>query len=150
MLGGVSRPAPRSDGPALARAAALFRALSSPVRLIAVSELAAGPRCVHELLGAMARAGRPVSQPLLSQHLRVLRDVGLVTTTRQANEVTYALADDHAARIVRDTLARSAPAPGGSTRALDQLVSAMPVQEASSVSKVPPPGGPPHVADGNR
>lgn len=54
-------------------------------------------------------AGRGVSQPLLSHHLKVLRDVGVVSTTRRATEVTYQLVDDHVAHIVSDAIRRSRP-----------------------------------------
>ena len=89
---------------AVAGAVELFKALSSPVRLAAIVELAAGPHCVHELSSALAAGGRPVSQPLLSQHLKVLREVGLVSATRRATEVTYELIDEHVAHIVTDAI----------------------------------------------
>jgi ArsR family transcriptional regulator, zinc-responsive transcriptional repressor len=82
----------------------LLKALASPVRLAAVDELCKGPRCVHELQAALKNAGREVSQPLLSQHLKVLRDAGLVTTTRRGTEITYQLADAHVGHIVNDTI----------------------------------------------
>jgi ArsR family transcriptional regulator, zinc-responsive transcriptional repressor len=91
----------------LSGAVELFKALASPVRLAAIIELAAGPRCVHEISDALAAAGREVSQPLLSQHLKVLREVGLVSTTRRATEVTYQLIDDHVAHIVTDAVRHS-------------------------------------------
>jgi DNA-binding transcriptional ArsR family regulator len=34
-----------------------------------------------------------VAQPKMSRHLRILRDLGLVYTTRQGTTITYALAD---------------------------------------------------------
>ena len=68
---------------ALAAAVGLLKALASPIRLATVVELCEGPRCVHELQESLQTAGRTVSQPLLSQHLKVLREAGLVTTTRR-------------------------------------------------------------------
>lgn len=100
----VASAASQLEESELTRAAELFRALSSPIRLLVVLELTAGPRCVHELSEAMRPSGREVSQPLLSQHLRVLREVGLVSTTRRATEVTYQLVEDHTGRIVRDAI----------------------------------------------
>ncbi len=88
----------------LAGAADLLKALASPVRLAAVVELCEGPRCVHELQTALETSGRQVSQPRLSQHLKVLRDAGLVTTTRRGAEITYQLADAHVGHIVNDTI----------------------------------------------
>lgn len=88
----------------LAGAVDLLKALASPVRLATVVELCEGPRCVHELQTALDKGGRDVSQPLLSQHLKVLRDAGLVTTTRRGTEITYELADAHVGHIVNDTI----------------------------------------------
>ena len=92
---------------ALAGAADLLKALASPVRLAAVVELSDGPRCVHEIQSALKATGRQVSQPLLSQHLRVLRDAGLVMTTRRGTEITYQLADAHVGHIVNDAIRHS-------------------------------------------
>ena len=88
----------------LAGAVDLLKALASPVRLATVVELCKGPHCVHELQLALEKGGREVSQPLLSQHLRVLRDAGLVTTTRRGTEIAYELADAHVGHIVNDTI----------------------------------------------
>lgn len=77
----------------------LLKALAAPVRLAVVEELARSPRCVHELVEVLE-----VSQPLVSQHLRVLRGAGLVTTGRRGREVEYALADEHVVHVVLDVL----------------------------------------------
>jgi DNA-binding transcriptional ArsR family regulator len=74
--------------------------------LAIVLELAASPRCVHELV---ERVG--VSQSLASQHLRVLRTTGLVTGTRRGKETVYSLADEHVAHIARDALTHGAEPP---------------------------------------
>lgn len=92
---------------ALQGAVDLLKALASPVRLAALVELSGGPRCVHELQSAVEGTGREVSQPLLSQHLRVLRTAGLVTTTRRGTEITYQLADAHVGHIVNDAIRHS-------------------------------------------
>jgi DNA-binding transcriptional ArsR family regulator len=75
----------------------LFRTLSSPVRVALVSLLTDGEMCVHELVDAL---GLP--QPLVSQHLRILREADLVTRTRRGREVAYVLSDDHVSHIVSD------------------------------------------------
>jgi ArsR family transcriptional regulator len=54
-----------------------FRALSDPLRLAIVDELRAGPLCGREL-----RERLQLSAPLLSHHLRVLRNAGLVQCER--------------------------------------------------------------------
>jgi ArsR family transcriptional regulator, zinc-responsive transcriptional repressor len=91
----------------LAGAVDLLKALASPVRLAAIVELGQGPRCVHELKTTLEASGRGVSQPLLSQHLKVLRGAGLVVTTRRGTEITYQLADNHVGHIVDDAIRHS-------------------------------------------
>ncbi len=104
----------------LAGAVDLLKALASTTRLATVVELGEGPRCVHELQTSLEAAGRPVSQPLLSQHLKVLREAGLVTTTRRGTEITYQLADAHVGHIVNDAIGHTQedyprPTPTSST-----------------------------------
>jgi ArsR family transcriptional regulator, zinc-responsive transcriptional repressor len=79
------------------RAADLFKALSNPLRVAIVDELARGPRCVHDLVDLLG-----VQQPLVSQHLRVLRSARLVAAERRGRESAYVLEDDHVAHIVAD------------------------------------------------
>ena len=77
----------------------MLKALASPLRLAVVVELGQGPRCVHELVEALE-----VAQPLVSQHLRVLRDARLVAGERRGREIVYSLQDDHVAHIVGDAV----------------------------------------------
>lgn len=92
-------PAPVAvDGP-LDAAADLLRALASPHRLAIVRHLDGGARCVHELVDALG-----VSQPLVSQHLRVLRASHVVRAERRGREIAYSLADHHVAHIVHDAV----------------------------------------------
>jgi ArsR family transcriptional regulator, zinc-responsive transcriptional repressor len=83
----------------LDRAAALLKALAHPLRLHLLQELASGPRCVHELVEATGS-----SQPLVSQHLRVLRGADVLVTERRGREIAYSLADTHIAHIVLDAI----------------------------------------------
>lgn len=94
-------------GDALTGAVELLKALASPVRLATIVELSEEPCCVHELQTSLGASGREISQPLLSQHLKVLRDAGLVTTTRRGTEITYQLADAHVGHIVNDAIRHS-------------------------------------------
>jgi DNA-binding transcriptional ArsR family regulator len=80
----------------------LFKALSSPIRLAIVELLAVEPRFVHQLVELTG-----LTQPHVSQHLRVLRHAGVVRGVRQNREIAYALRDEHVAHIVRDALAHS-------------------------------------------
>ncbi|WP_327287474.1 ArsR/SmtB family transcription factor [Streptomyces sp. NBC_01198] len=84
---------------ALQAATELLKSLASPVRLGIVSELAEGGKRVHELVTALG-----VSQPLVSQHLRVLRSAHIVTARREAREIEYTLTDGHVAHIVLDAI----------------------------------------------
>src|ERR1700758_1084787 len=59
----------------LAPAAALFRSLGDPARLMIVRRLAAGPARVTDLT-----AGLGLAQSTVSKHLACLRDCGLVAS----------------------------------------------------------------------
>ena len=84
-------------------ASELLTALASPVRLSIVAQLDEhGSRCVHQLVDALG-----VPQPLVSQHLRVLRSAGLVVGARRHREVDYRLVDGHVAHIVQAALAHA-------------------------------------------
>lgn len=80
-------------------AADLLRALANPHRVAIVVELADTERCVHELVDAVG-----INQPLVSQHLRVLRAARLVEGRRRGREIAYCLADEHVAHIVQDAV----------------------------------------------
>ncbi|MBX7455519.1 metalloregulator ArsR/SmtB family transcription factor [Mycolicibacterium sp. 3033] len=81
--------------PVLDTAGDLLRALAAPVRIAIVLQLREHPRCVHELVDAL-----DVPQPLVSQHLRILKAAGVVAGERSGREVLYRLVDDHLAEIV--------------------------------------------------
>ncbi|MBO1752829.1 helix-turn-helix transcriptional regulator [Actinotalea sp. BY-33] len=80
----------------------LFGVLASPIRVAIIDQLSLGERRVGELVEALE-----VSQPLVSQHLRVLRTAHLVVGVRRGREVAYSLSDEHVAHIVRDALAHA-------------------------------------------
>lgn len=92
--------APGGDLKACEAAAEVFKALSTPARLLILRRLADAPACVHELVEEL-----DLSQPLVSQHMKVLRQVHLVHGTRRGRETAYALADRHVAHIVADAIA---------------------------------------------
>lgn len=77
--------------------ASLFRKLASPIRLAIIMQLADQAKCVHELVEELDQ-----SQPLISQHLRILREANLVVAGRRGREMVYSLTDDHVAHIVQD------------------------------------------------
>ncbi|GAA4818404.1 MULTISPECIES: ArsR/SmtB family transcription factor [Tomitella] len=93
------RSAEAPDAALLDAAGALLRALSAPARMAIVLRLRENDCCVHDLVDAL---GLP--QPLVSQHLRVLKSSGVVTGERAGREVRYHLMDEHLAHIVTDAL----------------------------------------------
>src|SRR3954451_4683814 len=75
--------------------AQVFKALGDPVRLRILSIVAShagGEACVCDITGAFE-----VSQPTISHHLKVLKEVGLLVSERRASWVYY--------RLVPETLA---------------------------------------------
>lgn len=80
----------------------LLRVLSAPVRLAIITRLAEGSAPVHALTEVLG-----LSQPLVSQHLRVLRAARLITVTAHGRERVYALADEHVGHIVADAVRHS-------------------------------------------
>ena len=96
-VAGAVRPAAT-----LVAAGDLLRALAAPVRIAIVLQLLEGSRCVHDLVDAIG-----VAQPLVSQHLRILKAAGVVHGERQGREVEYSLVDDHLAHIVVDAVAHA-------------------------------------------
>ena len=93
-----------------ASAGELLRALAAPLRIAIVTELGSGRRCVHELVESLS-----APQPLVSQHLRVLRAAGVVTGSRRGRETEYSLTDDHIAHIVADAVAHAGEATSTAT-----------------------------------
>lgn len=63
-----------------------FSALGDDTRRAIFEKLAAGPRAVRELADEV-----PVSRPAVSQHLKVLKQAGLVTDRKQGTRRLYAL-----------------------------------------------------------
>jgi len=78
------------------RLAALFKGMGHPTRLRILEKIVAGEFCVSELGGDLDRR-----QANISQHLAILRDRGLVTSTRKGRIVCYRLADRRIAKVIR-------------------------------------------------
>jgi len=68
------------------RAAAVFRALGNPARVRIVSELARRKACVTDLLEVL-----PLAQSTVSQHLKVLREAGLISGEVDGPNACYCL-----------------------------------------------------------
>src|SRR5258708_35750132 len=106
--------APPSDLPSrdvLDTAGDLLRALAAPVRIAIVLQLRESSRCVHELVDALG-----VPQPLVSQHLRILKSAGVVAGERTGREVHYRLVDHHLAEIGLAAVPHAGDNPGAGPR----------------------------------
>lgn len=77
---------------------AAWTALADGTRRAIVMELAAGERTVGELTDAL-----PISQPAVSQHLKVLKQVGMVTDRADGTRRRYRL-NEHGVTALRDQL----------------------------------------------
>ena len=69
-------------------------ALADATRMAIFQELSDGPLAVNELAQRM-----PVSRPAVSQHLKVLKDAGLVTDSRAGTRRYYKLNPEGVARL---------------------------------------------------
>ena len=81
-------------------------ALSDPTRILILYALSGNDLNVTELTNDLG-----IPQPTTSRHLKVLRDRGLVNTTRQGTTITYHLSDkrliqalDLLRSVMRDSL----------------------------------------------
>lgn len=90
--------------------ARLQRALCEPARLQIIEALADGPLCVTDLALAIGRAPAATSQ-----HLRVLRDLQLVSGSRRGTAIYYSLKPGAATQLERvlSSLAALPQASGG-------------------------------------
>jgi len=83
----MTSPAAVVERVELAPAAALFRSLGDPARLVIVRRLAVGPARVTDLTAALGLA-----QSTVSKHLACLRDCGLVTSEPAGRASVFRLA----------------------------------------------------------
>ena len=68
--------------------AQMCQGVADPTRILILYSLDESPCHVTDLAELLG-----VSQPTISRHLKILRDRGLVTATREGNAVRYALRD---------------------------------------------------------
>ncbi|HUB20175.1 MAG TPA: metalloregulator ArsR/SmtB family transcription factor [Acidobacteriaceae bacterium] len=71
-----------------------LEALGDATRMAILQKLAAGPLAVNELASTL-----PVTRPAVSQHLKVLKEAGLVTDTRAGTRRLYQLNPEGVARL---------------------------------------------------
>ncbi len=72
----------------------MLTAVADPVRWTVLQRLADADSCVCDLQEHI-----PIASNLLSYHLKVLREAGLVTTSRRGRWIDYSLAPDALDRL---------------------------------------------------
>jgi DNA-binding transcriptional ArsR family regulator len=84
----------------MANRSAVFAALADPTRRQVLERLSTGGRSVGEIA-----AGLPVSRPAVSQHLKVLKEAGLVSDEAEGTRRVYRI-DPHGLAEARAWLDR--------------------------------------------
>jgi len=99
--GGQRRDAPaaRLDADSAAAVAETLQALVAPSRLLILSQLRQGPATVSELTASLE-----LEQSAISHQLRLLRIMGLISSTRSGRNVTYTLFDHHVAALLDEAV----------------------------------------------
>ncbi len=80
----------------LSEEAALFRALADPARVAILATLA---RSEHEVCVCDFTTGLDLNQSTVSHHLKILKDVGLLSSVRRGTWGYYSLARDAHVRL---------------------------------------------------
>jgi DNA-binding transcriptional ArsR family regulator len=75
--------------------AKIFNALSDPVRLEIIEFLREGEKCVCEIIPHVN-----LIQPLVSRHLKILKDCGLVKDRKDGNRRLYSVTDPRIFEVV--------------------------------------------------
>jgi len=96
---GLDRPVARLDAQGAAAVATTLQALATPSRLLILTELRQGPLPVTELAEAVG-----MEQSAVSHQLRLLRNLGLVSGTRQGRSIVYRLYDNHVAQLLDEAV----------------------------------------------
>lgn len=90
------------DQPSAAKVAETLQALATPSRLRILAKLRGGPLPVSELAEAVEMESSAVSH-----QLRLLRNLGLVTGTREGRSIIYSLYDSHVAQLLDEAVYHS-------------------------------------------
>jgi ArsR family transcriptional regulator, cadmium/lead-responsive transcriptional repressor len=86
--------------------ARFLKCISEPTRLCIIKLLSNGEKCVNDIVGATG-----ISQPLVSHHLKALKNCGIVISQPRAQKIFYRLADMRIAGLVleSETLLKDVP-----------------------------------------
>ena len=79
-----------------------MQALATPSRVRILGRLGVGPCSVGELAHELA-----LSQPAVSQQLRILRHLGLVVGAREGRQVIYRLQDEHVRSLLSEAISHT-------------------------------------------
>ncbi len=77
--------------------AKIFKALSDPVRLDILDFLRDREKCVCEIIPHVK-----LIQPLVSRHLKILKDCGIVRYRKDGNRRLYSITDQQIFKIIDD------------------------------------------------
>ena len=75
----------------------VFHALSDPIRLEIISCLRDGEKCVCEIVLHLN-----LIQPLVSRHLKILKDTGIVRYRKDGTKRMYSIVDPRIHNVVND------------------------------------------------
>lgn len=73
----------------------VFYALSDPIRLEIISYLRGGEKCVCEIVPHLN-----LVQPLVSRHLKILKDVGILRVRKEGTKRMYSIVDPRIHNVV--------------------------------------------------
>jgi len=117
----LSSPAARD---LLRRHAEVFKALGNEQRAAIICALSDGEMAVSEIAQALG-----LEVPNVSQHLRVLRESGVLEDRRDGKYVYYSMANPkflEACRLIRDAMIEQSEAEGGSVSDAKEMIFADP------------------------
>ena len=75
--------------------AKIFKALSDPVRLDILDFLRDGEKCVCKIVPHVK-----LIQPVVSRHLKILKDCGILRDRKEGNRRLYSITDQHIFGII--------------------------------------------------
>ncbi len=75
--------------------AKIFKALSDPARLTIIDFLRDGEKCVCEIIPQLK-----LIQPVVSRHLKILKDAGIIKGRKDGNRRLYSIADQQIFRVI--------------------------------------------------
>ena len=75
----------------------VFKALSDPVRIEILDFLRDGEKCVCDIIPHLG-----LIQPVVSRHLKILKESGMVRDRKEGNRRLYSITDHRMYRIIDD------------------------------------------------